>query len=303
MTAHNQLFNAYWGNGMSHGNKGRQHTAHYLVSRFLNSRESLEFDISSTDCHVLRYLADLIDMTNSYSGIMQCKIPLVQATTFSRISRATIQRSIDHLLKLNLLSIVTRASGVVATYALGDNFNTCLTVMQDNLPQNNSLPHHEAAPASYWPEPASPRGTSNKASNKSYKKEQGDASGSSPPSVDNYLDKQSFQFTPGEMTEAIQRDIHIQPCFDKFYDHIVNKGRNKFKRKEWETWFARETNGRRAKLSPRNDNNAPMEQREPIEKKPLGEHYERQMEEHRVIKRAPMPDSLRSLIQSMKRGL
>lgn len=56
------------------------------------------------------------------------------------------------------------------------------------------------------------------------------------------LDKETFIFTHQEMQTAIDRDIHIQKCFDKFLTF-----KPKFVRKEWENWFAKEKNGKKAK--------------------------------------------------------
>lgn len=286
---------------MSQSNTRSTHTAHFLVSKFLNSRESLEFDLSSNDKHILRYLSDLMDMTAYSSSIRQCKIPLEQAALFTSMGSRTIQRSISTLLKLELLSDISRGHGLKGIYILGAYFETCASQVHhesvDNSETCASQAHHEpvdnsemrhtgALDAPHRRKDAPVWRTSNKALKNSYKKEQGGAAGSSLPSaVDNYLNKQSFQFTPEEMEESYRRDIHIQPCFNKFWIYVESKGRDKFKRSDWEAWFARESNGKSAK-------NATIHH--------LGEHFDNQMREHEIIKRAPMPESLRALIKKMK---
>ncbi len=77
------------------------------------------------------------------------------------------------------------------------------------------------------------------------------------------LTRETFQFTHEEQKESINRDIDIQKCFNKFLEY-----KPMFKRAEWESWFKREKNGRKAKNI----------------------HLEQQMNEHNQRKRLEMGD-------------
>jgi hypothetical protein len=83
------------------------------------------------------------------------------------------------------------------------------------------------------------------------------------------LTRASFAFSAQEADEAIRRDIHIQLCFNKFWEWLERIGRSSFKRSEWETWFSKERNGKDAKAALAPDKNA---------------HYERMMVEHNNFK-------------------
>lgn len=288
---------------MSQNHREKPHTAHFLVSRFLNSAESLEFPLSDIDCHVLRYLADLMDMTNAYSSLSQCRIPVSQAAKFTRLSPKSIKRSTARLIKLNLINPLVRKAGIIATYKLGNVFETGVSQTQVENVDNSNLGHTDPTLGHTDPGPGSHRPTSKKAFKKDFKKEQGDASGSSPPPVDSspYLDRQSFRFTHGEMDEAIRRDIHIQPCFDRFEAYLLNKGKHKFKRIEWERWFTRETNGRNAKSERTGEMAQVLGHLPALEKKSLGEHYERQMAEHEAYKYPTMPDNVKAMWEEARR--
>lgn len=164
----------------------RAHTAHFLVSKFLNSKESLKFNLSSTDRHVLRYVADFIDMANSSSGQRQSKILLGQAALFTGYSITTVKRSLRKLIKTNLLNAICRASGVPGIYTLGNVFETEVTQTQVSVDNSKTwvtqtqvppvdkadLGHTDPGPGSHRPGPGSHRPISNKISNNSYKKEQ-----------------------------------------------------------------------------------------------------------------------------------
>jgi hypothetical protein len=54
--------------------------------------------------------------------------------------------------------------------------------------------------------------------------------------------KATFTFTHEEMAEALERDIDIQKVFNKFVDY-----KPIFKLKDWQDWFKREKNGKKAK--------------------------------------------------------
>lgn len=92
------------------------------------------------------------------------------------------------------------------------------------------------------------------------------------PPVDNSQDQKpkllaraDFRFTQGEQAESYRRDIHIQACFDKFWEWVKKKGREKFYRHEWEKWFLEERDGKNAK---------------PV----VNQHYEALMEQHAAVK-------------------
>lgn len=207
--------------------KTRQHTIHFLVSKFLNSKESLAFNLSGNDCYVLRYLADLMDMTNSFMNLSQCKVPLTQIITFTRLSRSTVQRSIDKLLRVNLLADVSRGSGLVATYTIGAGIPTCITQTQVDPVDNLNLHHTDAGPASNSQNPASHRCTSNKASNNLTKKEQ-----SARPSVAPL----SF-FEPDDQSRQLAKDLRID--IEKELISFRERHRGKKTQEEFRYWLAK----------------------------------------------------------------
>ncbi len=260
------------------------HTAHFIVSKFLNSNESLEYSLTETDCHVLRYLADLMDMTMSACNLLQVRISISQAIKFSRVPDKSLRRSISALLNLNLLSSIKRGSGIVGVYELGLVLKTWVTQTQAQYVDNSNLGHPDLGPRSNQQKPRSPRPTSNKDSNKDYNKERSPVPPPSSPPVDNFYQKHTFTFTDGEMTEAIQRGIHIQPCFDKFWCHLLVKGKKGFRREEWEKWFAGEKNVFK-----------------PTQLTVVESHYENQMKKHEEFKRTEgMPEYLRDMIKKLK---
>lgn len=71
-----------------------------------------------------------------------------------------------------------------------------------------------------------------------------------------------FEFTKQEMQHAIDRDIDIQKCFNKCKTYF----KDELTRKNWEIWFEREKNGKKA----------------------INTHFEKNMKEHAQRKKMEM---------------
>jgi len=101
-------------NGRSH------HTASFLLSHFLNSKESLLLtEVTSTLVSILRYMYDVMEMTYSRTNLSICDKSISQIALYSRNSPKTVKRSLPLLCRLDLLSIEKQKSRCPTHYGIG----------------------------------------------------------------------------------------------------------------------------------------------------------------------------------------
>ena len=114
-------------------NNGRsRHTASYLLSHFLCSKDSLAIpSITASLVAVLRYMYDVMEMNYSRTGLTVCDLSISHIATYARASRASTTRLIAKAIKLELLSVTLKRPRAPTHYGIGNLISTRLTVSLD----------------------------------------------------------------------------------------------------------------------------------------------------------------------------
>lgn len=106
----------------------KRHTASFQLSKFLNSRISLEYtELTSSYISVLRYMFDVMDMNFSQTGREICDKSIPQIATYSRTSHMTVKTTIDYAIKYKILLLVQKRNGCVSQFGVGETLKTQLT--------------------------------------------------------------------------------------------------------------------------------------------------------------------------------
>lgn len=122
--------------------KRKRHTASFQLSKFLNSKESLEYTrVTATHVSVLRYMYDVMDMNFNQTGKEVCNKSISQIAIYSRTSEKTVKRSISYLIKNNFLSVVQRARGAIGVYGVGELIKTRVMVTHVYPQVNENIGH------------------------------------------------------------------------------------------------------------------------------------------------------------------
>lgn len=79
------------------------HTAKFLVSFFLNRKDSLKYKLNGSCRGILRYLADAIDMEFYKTGKRSVVIGIKQIAIYSGFSEKTVRSAIHYLIKKRIL--------------------------------------------------------------------------------------------------------------------------------------------------------------------------------------------------------
>ncbi len=117
------------------------HTAAYLLSHFLNSKESLQYSwLTGSLVSVIRYVYDVIDMNFNQTGqeIFNKSVP--QTAAYSRTSKATVKRGFTLFIKHNLLTVVSRQPRRTGVYKVGELLKSRLTMSPElSTPKESGL--------------------------------------------------------------------------------------------------------------------------------------------------------------------
>lgn len=112
-------------------NNRNRHTASFLISHFLNSKESLRFQLNGNYVSILRRIGDVIDMTFNECGKEQCKKSNEKIAIYSRTSIPTVKRALAYFEEEQFLFRIKKIPGAIATYELGNLIKLWLTMTSD----------------------------------------------------------------------------------------------------------------------------------------------------------------------------
>ncbi len=104
----------------------KEHTAHFLISNFLMSKDSRTFKLNGNAQAVLRYMGDVMDATYNKGGLRRCSITQSQIANFSGVHRNTAATVIKNLLALEILIFIKKLEDNVAVYAIGQTLHSRL---------------------------------------------------------------------------------------------------------------------------------------------------------------------------------
>src|SRR4051812_2811263 len=84
-------------------------TAPYLLSHFLNSKESLDCSwMTGNIVSILRYIYDVMEMTYKNTGACICNKSKSQIARYSRTSQTTVKRALRLFIQHNLLEFANK---------------------------------------------------------------------------------------------------------------------------------------------------------------------------------------------------
>jgi hypothetical protein len=236
-------------NDMSESKRTR-HTASFLLSHFLNSRDSFEHTwLTGSLVSVLRYMFDIMEMTYNRTNVCICDKSIAQIAEYARTGRETVKRGLPLFVKHNLLSIERKKPRAPTHYGVGQLLLARLTVSLD-YPQEDltrlttslalGSPRAQSNPNKAHSEPTYKK----ELLKKDLKKERGGEKRASLLSDDFMPSEQSCQ----KAKESGLTETEANYEFDKFLVYYIEKGEEK---NDWDMvlqhWFIRAGNYKKEK--------------------------------------------------------
>lgn len=109
--------------------KRTRHTASFLLSHFLISKESLELTwLTGSLVSILRYMYDIMEITYSQTNICVCNKSIQQIADYARTGRETVKRALPLLVKHELLLVEARKPRAPTHYGIGNLISSRLTM-------------------------------------------------------------------------------------------------------------------------------------------------------------------------------
>lgn len=120
-----------------------KHTAHFLLSKFLNSKKSLQYsELTGNSISILHYIFSVMDMNFNQHGREVCDKSNAQIAAYSRTSLNTVKRSIIYFVKCGFLKIQERQPRKPIVFGIGDLISARAMVAYVYPQADNDIAHH-----------------------------------------------------------------------------------------------------------------------------------------------------------------
>jgi len=221
--------------------KRTRHTASFLLSHYLNSKESFELTwLTGSLVSILRYMYDVMEMTHTQTNLCVCNKSINQIADYARTGRETVKRALPLFVKNQLLSVEKKKPRAPTHYGIGNLISTRLTMSLElstddstRLTTSLELGSLRAQETPNW---AHGEPHVIKSCKKDSKKKR-ESAVRAPLSED---------FAPDKRTREFIKSLAFEPGMadkigDHFFEHFLDSGEP---RKDWQfecrKWFRRE---------------------------------------------------------------